>query len=80
MLGRPFCALADQVLQSVVKLPWHVLATADNKHMGTTIKVSDGIRSERAFDLQKGDEGRRVSHLTSRRETTRRTTVSVLTY
>jgi hypothetical protein len=52
----------------------------DNKRTGTTIKVSDGIQSERAFDLQKGDEGRRVSRLTSRGETTRRTTVLVLTY
>jgi hypothetical protein len=52
----------------------------DNKRTGTTIKVSDGIRSERAFDLQKGDEGHRVSRLTSRGETTRRTTVFVLTY
>jgi hypothetical protein len=41
-----------------------------------TIKVSDGIRSERAFDLQEGNEGRRVSRLTSRGETTRRTTVT----
>jgi hypothetical protein len=57
------------------------LMPIDNKRTGTTIKVSDGIRSERAFDLQKGDEGRRgVSHLTSRGETTRRTTVFVLTY
>jgi hypothetical protein len=52
----------------------------DNKRTGTTIKVSDGIWSERAFDLQEGDEGRRVSRLTSRGETTRRTTVFVLTY
>jgi hypothetical protein len=63
----------------------HVHVMPDNKHTGTTIKVTtikvrDGIRSERAFDLQKGDEGRRVSHLTSRRETTGRTTISVLTY
>jgi hypothetical protein len=51
------------------------LQPSDNKRTGTTIKVSDGIRSERAFDLQKGDEGQRVSHLTFRGETTRRTTV-----
>jgi hypothetical protein len=57
-----------------------LLFSSDNKHTGTTIKVSDGIRSERAFDLQKGDEGRRASRLTSRRETTHRTTVSVLMY
>jgi hypothetical protein len=61
---------------SVTQLP----AGSDNKRTGTTIKVSDGIRSERAFDLQKGDEGRRVSRLTSRGETTRRTTVFVLMY
>jgi hypothetical protein len=44
-------------------------SACDNKHTGTTIKVSDRIRSERAFNLQKGDEGRRVGRLTSRGET-----------
>jgi hypothetical protein len=33
-----------------------LVGALDNKRTGTTIKVSDGIRSERAFDLQKGDE------------------------
>jgi hypothetical protein len=33
-----------------------MLCESDNKHTGTTIKVSDGVLSEQVFDLLKGDE------------------------
>jgi hypothetical protein len=42
----------------LVKWVHDPMTNFDNKRTGTTIKVSNRIRSERAFDLEKGDEGR----------------------